>query len=128
MRSAARRSTADAFWTALREQTLPFFTRAGAPLWRVSVPPGAAMLNVVGDTLIDWGGALRWLRTGAAGRRRAHRRRACRRTRGRLFRGGDRTGAVFHPLAPAVRKLHERIKAAFDPAGIFNPGRIYEGI
>ena len=117
----------DSFWTALREQTLPFFTRAGAPLWRVSVPPGAAMLNVVGDTLIDWGGALRWLRTGAPA---AEVRTAAERAGGHaaLFRGGDRTGAVFHPLAPAVRKLHERIKAAFDPAGIFNPGRMYEGI
>ena len=85
------------------------------------------MLNVVGDTLIDWGGALRWLRTGAPA---ADVRTAAERAGGHaaLFRGGDRTGAVFHPLAPAVRKLHERIKAAFDPAGIFNPGRMYEGI
>ena len=117
----------DPFWAALREQTLPFFARAGAPLWRVSVPPGAAMLNIVGDTLIDWGGALRWLRTGAPA---AEVRTAAERAGGHaaLFRGGDRTGAVFHPLAPAVRKLHERVKAAFDPAGIFNPGRMYEGI
>ena len=117
----------DPFWTALREQTLPFFTRAGAPLWRVSVPPGAAMLHVGGDTLIDWGGALRWLRTGAPV---AEVRAAAAHAGGHaaLFRGGDRTGAVFHPLAPAVRKLHERVKAVFDPAGIFNPGRMYEGI
>ena len=117
----------DSFWTELREQTLPFFTRADAPLWRVSVPPGAAMLNIVGDTLLDWGGALRWLRTGATA---AQVRTAAERAGGHaaLFRGGDRTGAVFHPLAPAVRKLHERVKAAFDPAGIFNPGRMYEGI
>ena len=117
----------DPFWTALREQTLPFFTRAGAPLWRVSVPPGAAMPHVGGDTLIDWGGALRWLRTGASA---AEVRAAAAQAGGHaaLFRGGDRTGAVFHPLAPAVRKLHERVKAAFDPTGIFNPGRMYEGI
>ena len=117
----------DSFWTELREQTLPFFTRADAPLWRVSVPPGAAMPDLGGDTLIDWGGALRWLRTGAPA---AEVRTAAERAGGHaaLFRGGDRTGAVFHPLAPAVRKLHERVKAAFDPAGIFNPGRMYEGI
>ena len=117
----------DAFWAALREQTLPFFTRPGPPLWRVSVPPGAVMPDVEGDALIDWGGALRWLRTGAPA---ADVRTAAARAGGHatLFRGGDRTGAVFHPLAPAVRKLHERIKAAFDPAGIFNPGRMYEGM
>lgn len=117
----------DAFWTALREHTLPFFARDGAPLWRISVPPGAATTDSGGDTLIDWGGALRWMRTGAPA---AEIRAAATRAGGHatLFRGGDRTGAVFHPLAPAVRKLHERLKAAFDPAGIFNSGRMYEGI
>ena len=116
-----------AFWTALREQTLPFFVRDGAPLWRVSVPPGAAALGIGGDTLVDWGGALRWLRTGAP---TTEVRTAAERAGGHatLFRGGDRTGAVFQALAPAVRQLHERIKAAFDPAGILNPGRMYEGI
>ena len=117
----------EAFWTALREQTLPFFTRDGPPLWRVSAPPGAAALDVAGDCLIDWGGALRWLRTDAPA---AEVRAAAERAGGHatLFRGGDRTGTVFHPPAPAVLKLHQRIKAAFDPAGILNPGRMYEGI
>ena len=117
----------EAFWTALREQTLPFFTRDGPPLWRVSAPPGAAALDAAGDCLIDWGGALRWLRTDAPA---AEVRAAAERAGGHatLFRGGDRTGAVFHPPAPAVLKLHQRIKAAFDPAGILNPGRMYEGI
>ena len=115
------------FWTALREQILPFFTRDGPPLWRVSAPPGAAALGIGGDCLIDWGGAQRWLRTDAPA---AEVRAAAERAGGHatLFRGGDRTGAVFHPPAPAVLKLHERIKAAFDPAGILNPGRMYEGI
>ena len=120
----------NAFWIALREQTLPFFTSAGEPLWRISVPPGAAMAElhaIGGDMLVDWGGALRWLRTGAPA---AEVRAAAERAGGHamLFRGGDRTGEVFHPLAPALRKLHERLKAAFDPAGIFNPGRMYEGM
>ena len=115
------------FWTALREQTLPFFTRDGPPLWRVSAPPGAAALGIGGDCLIDWGGAQRWLRTDAPA---AEVRAVAERAGGHatLFRGGDRTGAVFHPPASAVLKLHERIKAAFDPAGILNPGRMYEGI
>ena len=117
----------DAFWTALREQTLPFFTGPGPPLWRISVPPGAASLNIAGDMLVDWGGALRWVRTGAPA---ADVRAVAEHAGGHalLFRGGDRTGAVFHPLPPAVRVLHARIKNAFDPAGVFNPGRMYEGI
>ena len=93
----------DAFWTALREQTLAFFTRPGPPLWRVSVPPGAAMTDPRGDTLVDWGGALRWLRTeaGAEDVRAGAMRAGGHAT---IFRGGDRTGAVFHPLAPAIRQ------------------------
>jgi len=42
-----------------------------------------------------------------------------------LFRGGDKSGGVFAPLAPALARLHRGLKAAFDPAGIFNPGRLY---
>ena len=117
----------DMFWAALREQSLPFFVRSGPPLWRISVPPGAAELDVEGDTLVDWGGALRWVRTPAPA---TEVRAAAVRARGHatLFRGGERTGEVFHRLLPPVRALHERIKAAFDPAGIFNPGRMYEGL
>jgi glycolate oxidase FAD binding subunit len=40
------------------------------------------------------------------------------------FRGGDRRSA-FHPLPPALAMIHRRLKAEFDPAGIFNPGRLY---
>jgi glycolate oxidase FAD binding subunit len=41
-----------------------------------------------------------------------------------LFRGGERVG-VFHPLAPALAQIHQRLKSEFDPAGIFNRGRMY---
>jgi glycolate oxidase FAD binding subunit len=43
-----------------------------------------------------------------------------------LFRGGDKSAGVFQPLAPAILKIHRRLKAAFDPAGILNPGRMYD--
>jgi glycolate oxidase FAD binding subunit len=42
-----------------------------------------------------------------------------------LFRGGDKSVGVFQPLAPAVAAIHQRMKAAFDPSNIFNPGRMY---
>ena len=29
------------------------------------------------------------------------------------------------PLAPALARIHARMKDAFDPAHIFNPGRLY---
>ena len=86
-----------------------------------TVPPGAAPLHVAGHVLIDWGGALRWLRTGASAAERVG-------GHATLFRGGARTGEVFHPPTPTVRALHGWIKAVFEPAGIVNPERIYEGI
>jgi glycolate oxidase FAD binding subunit len=43
-----------------------------------------------------------------------------------LFRGSK--DQVFQPLAPPILKLHRRIKAALDPASVFNPGRMYEGL
>ncbi|MGN6703368.1 MAG: FAD-linked oxidase C-terminal domain-containing protein, partial [Burkholderiaceae bacterium] len=32
---------------------------------------------------------------------------------------------VFQTLAGAVAKIHRNLKNTFDPAGIFNPGRMY---
>ena len=37
---------------------------------------------------------------------------------------GSSTGGRFHPLAATVLELHRRLKARFDPHGIFNPGRL----
>ncbi|HZR34716.1 MAG TPA: glycolate oxidase subunit GlcE [Nevskia sp.] len=111
------------WWDALRDQREPFFTQAAA-LWRVSLPPAAAPLDAPGAQLIEWGGALRWL----AGERNAdalRRQAASLGGHATLFRGPDRSGGVFQPLAPAVAQLHRRIKAVLDPAGIFNRGRLY---
>ena len=45
-----------------------------------------------------------------------------------LFRHGERSGDVFHPLPAPMRALQRNLKRAFDPAGVFNPGRLYEGL
>jgi len=45
-----------------------------------------------------------------------------------LFRGGNKESGVFQPLAPAVAAIHRNLKHAFDPAGIFNPGRMYKDL
>ncbi|QOY95306.1 glycolate oxidase subunit GlcE [Massilia sp. UMI-21] len=121
-----RLPNADNFWEELREQRLPFFGGEDA-LWRLSVPSttGAIVLGGrMGETqLIEWGGAQRWLRTdlGAATIRRTV---AASGGHATLFRGGDKSAGVFQPLAPAVARIHERLKDAFDPAHIFNPGRM----
>ncbi|MBM3367839.1 MAG: glycolate oxidase subunit GlcE, partial [Betaproteobacteria bacterium] len=112
-----------AFWGDLREQADAFFA-GDAPLWRLSLPSVAPMLVLPGRQLIEWGGALRWWKSDAPlGEMRA----AAEKMGGHatLFRGGDRAGGVFHPLPPLLAKLHRGLKAAFDPAGILSPGRMY---
>lgn len=115
---------ADAFWDSLREQQQAFFADAPQGLWRVSVPTVAPALNLPGQQLIEWGGAQRWLKTGADA---ATIRAAATAAGGHatLYKGGDKSAGVFQPLAPAVARIHRHLKNAFDPAGIFNPRRMY---
>lgn len=117
---------ADAFWSRLREQQHPFFADA-CSLWRLSVPTSAGAIILKGDQLIEWGGAQRWLKVDADADMAQRIRRTAAAVGGHatLFRGGDKSLGVFHPLAPAVAKIHERLKASFDPSNIFNPGRMY---
>ena len=117
---------ARAFWSSLRDLTLPFF--AQEPLWRVSVASTAPELALAGPVLIDWGGALRWYaglpagadvraQAGAAGGTAA------------LFRGSAPADTPrFHPLPGANLALHRRLKVRFDPQGIFNRNRLIPGL
>ena len=117
---------ADALWRDVREQSAPFFA-GEAPLWRLSVPSHAAQIELPGTQLVEWGGALRWLKSNADA---ATVRAAAARAGGHatLFRAKDRSTPAFAPLSPALERLHRELKAAFDPAGILNPGRLYGGL
>ncbi len=124
---------ADAFWIAVREQQLACFA-GEQPLWRVSVPPATAAEAIPGVALIEWGGALRWLR-GASPTESQPSAAAVRAWadaaggHATLFRAGASTSlpddGVFAPLSPVVLRLHQHLKRAFDPDGLFNPGRLY---
>lgn len=130
---------AGAFWQALREQTHPFFaTRAATQsLWRVSLPAATEPLqwpsNKVDDgngPLLEWGGTQRWYRVAPGAGAGAALRDAARRAGGHAtrFRRGDANGdndAVFTPLPTVLANIHHGLKAAFDPARIFNRGRMY---
>jgi len=117
-----------AFWRALRDQTLAFFRPAiegNAALWRISVRSTAPPTPFAADTLIEWGGALRWL---AASSLDANAVRAIAADHGghaTLFRARDKSAGTFAPLPPPMLVLHERLKAVFDPHGILNPSRMY---
>jgi glycolate oxidase FAD binding subunit len=117
------------YWNALRDQTLEFFGAAqddGASLWRLSVRSTAPMFATSEETMIEWGGALRWLvaREAIDGREI----RAWSEQNGghaTLFRGGDKSSGAFQPLPAPLAQLHARLKQVFDPHGILNPGRLY---
>ena len=115
------------FWNELRNHDNEFFAATTGPtsLWRLSVPSATPPLDLPGEQLVEWGGAQRWLRTDADA---AVIRAAVQKVGGHatLFRGGDKSLGVFHPLAPAIAAIHRNLKNAFDPSGIFNPGRMYK--
>lgn len=111
------------FWQSLKEQQLDFFS-GESPLWRFSIKPTAEHFYPDGEWLIDWGGAQRWFRGNYALHQLEN---AAIEAKGQvsLFRGGDRRGEVFHRQSSVSTIFHKRLKDAFDPDRLFNPGRLY---
>lgn len=126
-------------WAACRDLRLPFFTvpvAAGSgaaeplALWRLGLPATAPVLDLPSAPFIEWHGAQRWVWAppGAAARLRAVAARAG--GHATLFwapEGAAAAAAVprFDMLAPALAQIHHRLKAEFDPAGVFNRGRLW---
>jgi glycolate dehydrogenase FAD-binding subunit len=110
-------------WRGVCDQTDAFFAQPGV-LWRLSVPSASVPVALPGRQLVEWGGALRWWKTdaGAEAVRQAARAAGGHATQ---FCGGDRSAGVFGRLDPVVARLHRKVKAVFDPAGVFNPFRLH---
>ena len=116
-------------WTDCRDQRLPFFT-APSPelcLWRLSVPQTAPVLALPYPQFIEWQGAQRWLWAPASAA--AELRAAATAVNGHatLFRAGvDGAPGVprFQSQSAAWQSMQSRLLEAFDPVGIFNPGRM----
>jgi len=120
---------AAALWEDLR--TLAPLGAADRTLWRINIPPkqaGAlveAVDNAEGRFLLDWAGGLVWL---ASEVDPAVIRAAASRAGGHavLVRASAdmRAGIpAFHPLSAGLAALEERVRRAFDPAGLFETGR-----
>lgn len=117
-------------WTMCRDQQLPWFQARGArDLWRLSVPQTATVLDLPEPPLIEWHGGLRWVHAAAEDAPRL--REAAARVGGSatLFIAGGastiRVGGRFDALKPPLDRIHRQLKKEFDPAGIFNRGRLY---
>lgn len=117
---------AETFWHSVREHTHPFFEDE-RPLWRLSLAAGHPSLAIEGKTLLDWGGAQRWVISSASP---ASIRHAVAAAGGHAtwFRQHTINAEIFHPLPTPLHQLHQRLKQTFDPAGILNAGRMYTGI
>lgn len=123
-----------AVWQAIRD-AVPLRAEPNDAIWRVSVRPsnGPAVLAALEDArcFLDWGGGLVWV-AGLAG---LHDRVVVAAQAGRgtwtVLRGPEPMRAavdVVPPEAPALATITRRVKAAMDPAGILNPGRLYAGV
>ena len=127
-----------AFWREVKNATR--FLDDDAILWRVSVPPSEGAKIVAGygidlqgcNFFLDWGGGLIWLSLPATGGAHAQEVRAA------LQKSGGHATLVRAPEAErrkvgvfeveGSRALVARVKQAFDPDCMLNPGRMVEGL
>ena len=130
-------------WAQCRDLKLPFFadkmpqtgvsrSANAAPaqsLWRLSVPQTAPALDLPGDQLIEWHGGQRWLWAAAqdasriqAAAQAVHGCATC------FIANYDHNTATlpkFSPIPAANMQVHRQLKEQLDPAGIFNPQRLF---
>ena len=120
-------------WALCRDQQLPWFIDGaashGLDLWRLSVPQTAPVLPLDSSPLIEWHGGQRWYiaRPGeGAGIRAAAKDVGGHATLFRMAGAEAPSPSVprFTPLPPTLERIHRALQREFDPAGIFNRGRL----
>ncbi len=117
-------------WQSLRDHTHPFFaevvdeSQAPLCLWRVSLPLGAEDLALPHPTLVEWGGALRWLAISNDDPKALTRlQQRVQELGGHVRQFGGGVGVA--PTVPASQQpLVKRLRQAFDPLALFNPGLV----
>ena len=128
--SVAEPEVAASWWDSVRDHRHAFFRldpshlAKGECLWRLSVPATTAPLDLPGSGFTEWGGAQRWLRSHVS----AQQIRAAATQAGghaTLFRAEPPRTAIFTPLSAPLMRIQQGLKHAFDPKGLFNPGRLY---
>jgi len=123
-------------WQAIRDAE-PLGVAPEEAVWRVSVRPSAgaavaeAMRGAGARCLLDWGGGLVWIAGPATEAMHAAVVAAAGPGSFTLFRAPEplrAAVAVIPAEPPALAAIGARVKAALDPAGIFNPGRMRAGL
>jgi glycolate oxidase FAD binding subunit len=127
------------FWGELRR--LSVMPNRQTLLWRISTKPttGPKLVAAIkrympAEAFYDWAGGLIWLEvpaTADAGTAEIRRVSAIHGGHATLIRAEPAVRAaveVFQPLSPPVERLTRDLKAAFDPAGVLNPGRMYANV
>ena len=112
-----------AAWDAIRDLTHPVLAGPGG-LWRIALPrtgPSGDFASLPWDQ----GGGVRWLAAEAPPPEAWAQAAAL---GGHIERIRGAAGPAFQPLSPGLLALHQRIKAALDPDGLLNPGRMYAEI
>ncbi len=117
-------------WQACRDQTMPFFN-APSPemgLWRMSVPQTAPALKLPYAQFIEWHGGLRWCWAPLEAQELLRNAVSVVGGAATLFITPVAMPAIsiaqFNPINSGLAAIHQRLKAEFDPAGIFNRGRL----
>jgi len=114
------------FWLQIKNQQHLFF-QDDRPLWRISLPPATPALTIPGETLIEWGGGLCWLKSDLA---EQEIRDLALQQGGHvtLFRANGLSAEPFQPLPDVLMRLHQQLKESLDPQRIFNLGKMYSGL
>jgi glycolate oxidase FAD binding subunit len=130
------REDSETLWREIRD--VSYFARSDRPVWRISVAPkdGPSVAAAAGaeSWFYDWGGGLLWLEMAPAPHaEEAIVRRALGNAQGHamLFRADEsvrKAVPVFQPEAAELAQLTRRVKEAFDPAHVLNPGLMYDGV
>jgi glycolate oxidase FAD binding subunit len=129
-----------AFWKEVRDVSFLAQDQERV-IWRLSVPPASGSqvaLSILeghpGEVIYDWGGGLIWLAVEEKDNAIEARVRAAVNEVGghaTLFRAPDKLRneiPVFHPQSDGLAEISRRVKQGFDPDGVLNTGRMYEGI
>jgi glycolate oxidase FAD binding subunit len=127
-----------ALWRSVRDAEF-IAEPSDRAVWRVSLAPSRAAAFAVGlgETALahffDWGGGLVWVATLASETAASAVRRAAASAKGHatLMRAPDSLRAaveVFEPPSALGLRLSRGLKQSFDPDGVLNFGRMYDGV